>query len=107
MNAACCVGCERIPASGCSCALKWSASRGSITGVAERHELASLLVDAIRTLAEARAERDSFRLVATQAIHYAHRQDLEIERLREQHRQLVIEYRAFREGVLRESMVMA
>jgi hypothetical protein len=68
--------------------------------VADRHELAELLVDTVRQLAAARGECESYRLVARAAIHHAHDQHVDLLRLREQHEHVKAEYRAYRAATI-------
>ena len=51
----------------------------------------------LERLAELRAERDAYRLVARQAIHFCHAQHLELTRLRAGQQRLLSECRAIRE----------
>lgn len=63
-------------------------------------EACTLLVDAIRQVARARAEAESHRLVAHAAVHHAHALHVELARLREQHQRVVEEYRAYRAATI-------
>jgi hypothetical protein len=53
-------------------------------------------------LDQAHAERDSYRLLAEQALHRLAEQQIELDRLRDHHHRLVLEYRAFRAATIRE-----
>ena len=59
-------------------------------------EACALVVDLVRDLAEARGECEAYRLVALQAVHRLHDLDCELARLRESHKRVIEEYRAYR-----------
>jgi len=59
-------------------------------------EACHLLVETTRRLSQARRETAAYRVLAQQALHFAHEQHVEIERLKARHERLVDEYREYR-----------
>ncbi len=66
-------------------------------------EACSMVVDLARELADLRGERDSYRLVAREAIHSLHGLTAERDRLRERYHALQDEYRQHRARVMRDA----
>jgi hypothetical protein len=63
-------------------------------------EACGLVVDLTRQLSHTSAERDGYRLVALEAVHFGHRQYVELTALKEQYHRVLDEARNYRAQIM-------